>query len=79
MFRNQRLGRQLANGRNLEEAEIEIGQITEGVQAAYEVLNLSKKLSVEMPITEAVVKVLSSELTCEAAAASLFARPNKKE
>ncbi len=77
--RNRRFGLALAKGATVEQALAQIGQVVEGVQAAYEVDTLAQKLGIEMPITHQVVRVLSGESTPREAVQALLARDPKAE
>ncbi len=79
LSRNRRLGYALGLGKSLREAEKALGQVAEGVHAANEVMLLARRLKVEMPITVAVTRVLSAEISPRDAAAELFARAPKSE
>jgi glycerol-3-phosphate dehydrogenase (NAD(P)+) len=57
--RNRRAGELIARGHSPEEAAAEIGQVVEGLTTAPTLANLARRLGVELPITEAVVQVLS--------------------
>lgn len=56
--RNRRMGLALAAGKSVEEAEQEIQQVVEGVQAAKAVYEQSQRLGVELPIIEQVYRVV---------------------
>ena len=58
LSRNRRVGLMLAEGRKLDEILDEIGHVAEGVYAVREVHGLAKRLGVDMPICEAVYRVL---------------------
>ena len=77
--RNRRFGLALAKGATVEQALAQIGQVVEGVRAAYEVDTLAQKLGIEMPITHQVVRVLSGESTPREAVQALLARDPKAE
>jgi glycerol-3-phosphate dehydrogenase (NAD(P)+) len=57
--RNRRAGELIALGRTPEEAEREIGMVVEGVTTAPVLRDLSRRLGIELPITEAVCQVLA--------------------
>jgi glycerol-3-phosphate dehydrogenase (NAD(P)+) len=57
--RNRRAGELIALGRTADEAIAEIGQTVEGITTAPVLQELSHRLGVELPITEAVCAVLS--------------------
>lgn len=56
--RNRRLGMALGQGRSVEEAVAEIGQVVEGIKTAEEVMRLAERVGVEMPIAEQVHGIL---------------------
>jgi len=65
--RNNRMGRYLAQGMNLEEARRKMKMVSEGVPTCKIVYSLSQKYNVYMPITEAIHKVLFKNLpACDA-------------
>jgi glycerol-3-phosphate dehydrogenase (NAD(P)+) len=59
--RNRRAGELIAQGRTAEEAAAEIGQVVEGLNTAPPLRDLARRLSVDLPITEAVCSVLGGE------------------
>ncbi len=58
LSRNRRLGLALAEGKSLETAVAEIGQVVEAVRTAEEAMRLARRHHVEMPITEQVYGIL---------------------
>jgi glycerol-3-phosphate dehydrogenase (NAD(P)+) len=62
LSRNRRLGLSLGKGRNIEEAEREIGQVIEGKRNAELVAMLAKRHAVKMPICEAVWEILQGKV-----------------
>ncbi|WP_297528102.1 NAD(P)H-dependent glycerol-3-phosphate dehydrogenase [Thiohalobacter sp.] len=77
--RNRRLGLALGEGRDRAEAEREIGQVVEGAATAREIHKLGHKHDIEMPICEAVYRVLYEDLTPKAAVRELLTREPKAE
>jgi len=79
LSRNRRFGLAIAAGKSREQAQAEIGQVVEGVQAAEAVHEVATKLKVDMPIceqmhailyknvspTDAVKQLMSREITSE--------------
>jgi glycerol-3-phosphate dehydrogenase (NAD(P)+) len=57
--RNRRAGELIAQGRSPEEAKEEIGMVVEGLTTAPVLRDLSRRLGVELPITEAICEVLA--------------------
>ena len=78
--RNRRCGLLLAAGRDLAEAQDEIGQAIEGVRSAAQIGRLAERHGVEMPIVDAVVRVLAEEVRPSEAVEALLARePRPRE
>ena len=76
--RNRRAGEQIARGRSADEAAAEIGQVVEGLTTAPVLRDLSRRLGVELPITEGVCRVLGGE-PIHALLASLMGRQPTQE
>jgi glycerol-3-phosphate dehydrogenase (NAD(P)+) len=57
--RNRRAGELIARGRTPEQAQEEIGMVVEGLTTAPILRDLSRRLGVELPLTEAVCQVLA--------------------
>jgi len=77
--RNRRMGLALAKGKSMEEIAEEIGQVVEGVKAAKAVHGVAKALNVDMPICEAVYKLLYAGMSTDEAVESLMSRPSGDE
>ncbi len=73
--RNRRLGKAMGQGRSVEDAQAEIGQVVEGVRNAAEVHALAARHGVEMPISEQVYRVLHDGIAVRQAFYELSARP----
>ncbi len=74
--RNRSFGENLGKGLSFEEAQEACrGMVVEGVRTAHSLKNLTQKLGVEMPISEAVYRVLFEEVKPEEALQELLARP----
>ncbi len=56
--RNRRAGELIAQGASLEEAQARIGMVVEGLTTAPVLRDLSRRLGIELPITEGVCAVL---------------------
>jgi glycerol-3-phosphate dehydrogenase (NAD(P)+) len=76
---NRRLGLLLAQGKTLAQATTEIQQVVEGVKAAPEVMRLARKHDVDMPISDAVSRVIAGELSPVQAVRAVATRPQKAE
>jgi glycerol-3-phosphate dehydrogenase (NAD(P)+) len=57
--RNRRAGELIAQGRSPEEARAEIGMVVEGLTTAPVLRDLSRRVDVELPLTEAICEVLN--------------------
>jgi glycerol-3-phosphate dehydrogenase (NAD(P)+) len=79
LSRNRQVGLMLAEGRSLAEAVAALGHVAEGVYSAPTVLARALALGVDMPITEAVVKVLQGHLGPAEAMARLMSRDARAE
>jgi glycerol-3-phosphate dehydrogenase (NAD(P)+) len=77
--RNRRFGLAIAAGRSPAEAQQEIGQVVEGVQAARAVRSVAARAGVEMPIAEQVYGVLYEGRDVREAVRALMARELKRE
>jgi glycerol-3-phosphate dehydrogenase len=73
--RNRRAGERIAHGATPEEAAAEIGQVVEGLTTAPVLRDLSRRLEIELPITEGVCEVLSGRSLDELAAGLMGRRP----
>ena len=72
--RNRRMGLALAEGKTVAEAEKEIQQVVEGVQASRAVYEQAQRMSVDLPIIEQVYRVLIEGLDPREAVKVLLAR-----
>lgn len=77
--RNRRLGLALGQGRNLEEAEKEIGQVVEGKRNAELIFKLAEHHGIDMPICETVWQILQNKLGAKEAISILLSRSTKSE
>ncbi|MGH8703323.1 MAG: NAD(P)H-dependent glycerol-3-phosphate dehydrogenase [Burkholderiales bacterium] len=79
LSRNRRVGLALARGTPLDAVRAGLGHIAEGVHTARAVAGLAQELTVEMPITRAVCRVLDDPRQARAAVQELLAREQKRE
>jgi glycerol-3-phosphate dehydrogenase (NAD(P)+) len=79
LSRNRTVGRGLASGKTADEVQKELGQVAEGVRNARSARDLAHKLAVEMPITEAVYKVLYEKVPPRESVTALMMRETKPE
>lgn len=77
--RNWRAGFQLGQGKSLQEVLDHMGMIVEGVATTKSAYELSRKLKVEMPITETIYHVLYDGADVKEATRALMARDGKQE
>ncbi len=73
--RNRRAGELIARGATADEAAVEIGQVVEGLTTAPVLRDLSHRLGIELPITEAVCGILEGQSLHELAASLMGRRP----
>jgi glycerol-3-phosphate dehydrogenase (NAD(P)+) len=73
--RNRRAGELIARGSTPEEARAAIGQVVEGLTTAPVLRDFSRRIGVELPITEAVCSVLAGTPLQELAAGLMDRRP----
>ncbi len=74
LSRNRTVGMELGKGRSLGEILATLGHVAEGVKTAKSAHELSKKLNVEMPITQEVYSVLYEDKPVHDAAKTLMGR-----
>jgi glycerol-3-phosphate dehydrogenase (NAD(P)+) len=79
LSRNRKVGMMLAQNRELVDILNELGHVAEGVYTALEVHQVAKKSGVDMPISEAVYRVLYEQLAADKAAESLLSRQPSNE
>ena len=79
LSRNRRVGLALAGGQTLPGILAALGHVAEGVAAARAATVLARHHGLEMPITEAVYRVLYEELPVRRAVETLLAREPKSE
>lgn len=79
LSRNRSAGRLLGQGLTPEQTAEQLTQTAEGMKSASAVLELAHRHGVEMPISEAVVAVLTGRLAVEKIATLLLARQLKAE
>ncbi|MBF8277274.1 MAG: hypothetical protein HW390_2347 [Candidatus Brocadiaceae bacterium] len=77
--RNRWVGEQIGKGRNLGEVLESMAQIAEGVWTTKSVISLSRKLNVEMPITQEIYHVLFTGKNPLEAVSSLMMRVPRSE
>jgi glycerol-3-phosphate dehydrogenase (NAD(P)+) len=79
LSRNRQVGLLLAQGQSLAQAITSLGHVAEGVYSARTVLQRAQSLGVDMPITEAVVRLLNGDLKASEALQVLMGRGPRGE
>src|SRR5688572_26904089 len=79
LSRNRRVGLKLARGEPLAAILAELGHVAEGVNTARELYRMAAGLGVEMPITQAVCRILEDPARVRTAAADLLQREQRSE
>lgn len=77
--RNARLGRAIGKGKSLDDALRESPRVAEGVYATKCFYGLAQSLSLDLPITTAVHRILFEGLSPDAAIQQLMMRPLRRE
>ena len=77
--RNRRCGIMIGEGVPPEEAIKRIGMIVEGVPSAEAARELAQRLVVEMPITDAICRIVNGEVPPDIALSALMTREKKHE
>jgi len=77
--RNNRVGRALAAGKNLEQILAELGMVAEGVPNTLSIYQAARNLNVRTPIIDAVYAVLYEQVAPATALASLLTRAPRME
>jgi glycerol-3-phosphate dehydrogenase (NAD(P)+) len=79
LSRNRRVGLALARGEPLSDILAGLGHVAEGVNTARALARIAGRLQVDMPITQAVCRVLDDQREARAAAEDLLQREPKAE
>jgi glycerol-3-phosphate dehydrogenase (NAD(P)+) len=79
LSRNHMVGLKIGQGQSLSHVLAEMRMVAEGVKTARSVHNLARRLGVEMPISDAVYKVLHEDLSPKEALYQLMTRDLKHE
>lgn len=77
--RNRHMGELIASGLSLDEALSRMTMVAEGVETTKSVYELSKKLGIEMPITQEVYRALFEGKNAKLAVKDLMVRESKPE
>ncbi len=77
--RNRRVGEEISRGKKLSEIIENMDMVAEGIETTRSVYGLSKKVGIDMPITEQVYQVLFLEKNPHTAVSDLMLRDRKRE
>jgi glycerol-3-phosphate dehydrogenase (NAD(P)+) len=77
--RNRKVGERLGRGETLAQIQATMSAVAEGVTTAKSVHERVRPMGLEMPITEAVYRVLYEDLSPAAALHALMTRPHRSE
>ncbi len=77
--RNRRFGLSIGRGKNVRQAEVEVGQTVEGLRAASAIYNKARELELDLPIIEEVYRVLYDGKDPHDAVRDLESRPQGHE
>lgn len=77
--RNRTVGEEITRGKKLPEIIEKMDMVAEGIETTRSVYGLSKKMGIEMPITEQVYQVLFLEKNPHTAVSDLMLRDRKQE
>lgn len=77
--RNRQVGLGLAEGKPLATIVAALGHVAEGVSTTQAAVSLARSKGVELPIAEAVKRVLDGDITAKEAVRGLLARDAKRE
>jgi glycerol-3-phosphate dehydrogenase (NAD(P)+) len=77
--RNRRFGLALARGKTPQQALADIGQVVEGAQAARAVFEVAHRIGVDLPIMEAIYRIVHEGLSIKVAVESLMSREVRAE
>jgi glycerol-3-phosphate dehydrogenase (NAD(P)+) len=79
LSRNYRFGNLIAGGMPADQAKEKIGMVVEGAYTCLSAIQLSRKAGIELPITEAIYRVLYEEMSPHNAVKLLLQRITKEE
>jgi len=79
LSRNYRVGYLLGQGKKLDDILKEVGTVAEGVKTSKAVVELSKKLNIETPVSEAIYEAVYTDIKPEEVVNKLMTRKLKPE
>lgn len=79
LSRNRNVGLRLGKGENIEDILSDMKMVAEGVRTTRAAYDLSRILSVEMPITECIYSIIYEKMNAKEAVSALMTRELKEE
>lgn len=79
LSRNYQVGYMLGQGKKLDDILREIGTVAEGVKTSKAVVELAKKLEIEVPLSSAVYEAVYTDITPDQIVLKIMSRKLKKE
>ncbi len=79
LSRNRRVGLALAKGQGIDQIVAELGEVAEGVRTTRATCRLARRLGVDAPISQSVLRVIDGEKTPEEVGHALMTRQLKSE
>lgn len=79
LSRNRRFGLAIGRGTSQADALAEIDQVVEGVRTAEELMRLSRRYDIELPISEQISRILDGSITPTEGVRNLMSRDPKPE
>jgi len=79
LSRNRRFGLAIGRGTSQADALADIDQVVEGVRTAEELMRLSRRYDIELPISEQISKILDGSITPTEGVRNLMSRDPKAE
>jgi len=73
------VGKKIGEGQKLKEILAEMRMVAEGVKTAKSVYNLSRKIGIDMPISQEMYRILYEDLSPKEAVYRLMTRDLKRE
>jgi glycerol-3-phosphate dehydrogenase (NAD(P)+) len=79
LSRNRKVGIEIGRGKKLAEVLASMNQVAEGVRTTKSAYDLSRREGVEMPIVDAVYRILYEDMNARDAVVGLMTRPSRAE
>ena len=79
MSRNYTVGSMLAKGKKVDDILKELGSVAEGVKTSKAICELAKKLSIEVPVSNAIYEAVYTDITPQELLSKLMNRKLKEE